>query len=63
MLRKEKDLVALYLTSSCRQTNQHHNVARLLEAYTQDLGEILNEIRNLRVTVDEVCNIIQAVHL
>ena len=41
-------MAALYLSQANRETHQHQNVERLLEAYTQDLMEILNEIRNLR---------------
>ena len=48
LLRKDADMAALYLSQANRETHQHQNVERLLEAYTQDLMEILNEIRNLR---------------
>ena len=46
-------MVALYLTDPNREEHQHRNVERLLEAYTQDLGEILSEIKTLKSTVDE----------
>ena len=46
-------MVALYLTKSSRQIHEHQNIEQLLEAYVQELSEILSEIRNLRVTVDE----------
>ena len=54
LLRNDEDMVALYLTDSQgREMHQHHNVERLLEAYTQDLSEIISEIKSLKSTVDE----------
>jgi len=53
LLKNDEDLVALYLTASQRQQHEHSNVERLLEAYAQDLGEIMSEIRSLKSAVDE----------
>jgi adenylate kinase family enzyme len=48
LLNNDEDMAGLYLTQAPRMVNQHQEIEHLLEAYFQDLTEILAGIDNMK---------------